>query len=344
MMYPKWIIGLVVLVLAAASACSRSPGAGPDAEESSSQGEQMKFTNPVYDANFPDPGVLKVDDTYYAYGTNDGVHNVPLLASADLVHWKRKGDVLPSLGSWATPGFTWAPEVLRTEAGGYVLYYTARSTDTELQCVGAAVADSPHGPFEDTSEGPLICQTDEGGSIDASPFLDSDGKVYLHWKNDGNSKGEATHLYGQRLSDDGLELTGEPVRLLANRSETWHGHVIEAPQMRAHDSKLYLFYSANAYDSDAYSVGYAQCDGPLGPCRDAQENPILSSGPGAAGPGHCSIVTGSDGESTWLLYHAWPPDAVGSDTPGRALWLDRIDWVDGKPFVDGPTDKEQPAP
>jgi len=45
-----------------------------------------------------------------------------------------------------------------------------------------------------------------------------------------------------------------------------------------------------------------------------------------------------------MLYHAWEPETIGSEDPGRMLWLDKVDWVDGKPVVRGPTDKPQPLP
>lgn len=305
-------------------------------------GESMTFTNPVHDANFPDPGVIRVGATWYAYGTNGAGTNVPVLTSPDLVTWSPAGDALPELGGWAQPGHTWAPEVVQVTGDRFALYYTARSAATGRQCVGVALATRPEGPFTDSSPEPLICQADEGGSIDASPFRDADGALYLYWKNDGNAIGQATHLYGQRLSPDGLRLTGERVRLLSNGA-AWHGAVVEAPQMVRHDGRYYLFYSANAFDSDAYAVGYATCDTPLGPCRDAPENPILAGSERAAGPGHSYLVTTPAGQ-TWLLYHAWPPDAVGSVEPGRTLWLDRVDWVDGKPVVRGPTHTPQQRP
>ena len=109
------------------------------------------------------------------------------------------------------------------------------------------------------------------------------------------------------------------------------------------DGRLTLFYSANAFDSDAYALGYATCDGPLGPCHKAPENPILRSSPAAAGPGHGFLVT-TPGGQTWLLYHAWPAGSIGSVSPGRQLWLDRVDWVDGRPVVRGPTADPQPMP
>jgi beta-xylosidase len=298
------------------------------------------YRNPVHPGPFPDPGVLEVDGTWYAYGTNGPDGNVPLLASTDLVHWQRCGDVLPRLGRWARPGRTWAPEVLRSGAGWYVLYYTARSARHGVQCIGRAVAATPRGPFLDDADGPLVAQVDAGGSIDASPFRDATG-AYLYWKNDGNAIGAPTHLWGQRLSADGLTLLDGPVRLLGDRAR-WHGGVVEAPFLYARGGRYYLFYSGNAFDSDRYAVGYARCDTPLGPCHDAPENPVLRTAAAAAGPGHCSVVDGPDGGS-WMLYHAWPPGAVGAAAPGRQLWLSQVRWVGDRPVVDGPA-LERPAP
>jgi beta-xylosidase len=327
------LAALAAGLLLGSAACTRPPAAPAPAPS---------YVNPVYPENFPDPGVLRADGTWYAYGTNDGPTNVPMLASTDLVVWAEGGDVLPELGRWAQRGDTWAPEVARAADGGFLLYYTARSTRTGRQCIGVAVAGAPLGPFTDSAAEPLVCQADQGGSIDASPYQDPAGDRWLYWKNDGNAVGRPTHVYGQRLSADGRQPVGEPVALLADDAR-WEGAVVEAPQMVRHADRLYLFYSANAFDTDAYAVGYATCDTPLGPCRDAAENPVLASSAAAAGPGHSFLVT-DHGGATWLLYHAWPPGAVGSVSPGRQLWLDRVEWVDGRPVVRGPTASPQPRP
>ncbi len=113
--------------------------------------------------------------------------------------------------------------------------------------------------------------------------------------------------------------------------------------MVRHDGRLYLFYSANTFDKDAYAPGYAACEAPLGPCTKAPENPILHSSAAAAGPGHGFLVT-APGGVTWLLYHAWPDGAVGSVAPGRQLWLDRVNWPAGHPVVHGPTAEPQEVP
>jgi len=328
------VLGLVSVVLVLA-ACQ----AGEPADK---QSNAATFTNPVYTTDFPDPAAILVDGVYHAYSTNNRNGNVPLLTSTDLVHWQRAGDVLPQVGKWADSGLTWAPEVIRTAAGKYVLYYTARRDGTGRQCIGRAVADTPRGPFVDDADEPLVCELDEGGSIDASPFVDVNGSLYLYWKNDGNAIVQPTNLYGQRLSPDGLQRVGKRVKLLSNDAP-WHGRAVEAPQMWHREGRYFLFYSGNAYDSEAYGVGYATCEKPLGPCTDAPENPILRTAGRAAGPGH-SYLTQTPAGDTWMLYHAWEPETIGSKDPGRMLWLDKVDWVDGEPIVRGPTDKPQPLP
>ena len=321
---PGLLLAVVLL-----SACGGGDGGGA---------AERTFRNPVHAENFPDPFLLRAGDTWYAYATNDEDGNVQTLTSHDLVTWRQGPDALPQLGAWAYPGKTWAPEVLEAD-GRYVLFYTANAADAGLQCIGRAVADSPRGPFRDEATAPLVCQRAEGGSIDPSPFRDEDGSLWLLWKNDGNCCGKDTWIYAQRLADDGLSLEGAPVRLV-RQDAPWEANLVEAPTLWREDGRLYLFFSANAFDSDLYAVGYATCETPSGPCRDAPENPILRSACDASGPGHQTIARDGDG-ATWLVYHAWPRRS-GEDE--RELWLDRLAWEDGRPVVKGPTCRPQPAP
>lgn len=60
-----------------------------------SQSEGFTLQNPVIEVNFPDPFILKVEDTYYAYSTNSNSRNVPTATSTDLVHWTLGRDALP---------------------------------------------------------------------------------------------------------------------------------------------------------------------------------------------------------------------------------------------------------
>jgi beta-xylosidase len=335
------IRGLAAAVVAAflVGGCEGAGAPSPDGTLSASPGST--FTNPVYRGDAPDPQAFRVGESWYLVHTNAGGANVPMLTSPDLVTWRPVGDALPRLPAWADPGKTWAPEVIPLASDRYVMYPTVADRASGRQCIARAVASRPAGPYADSAASPLACQADQGGSIDASPFRDADGTLYLLWKNDGNAIGVDTWLWAQRLSADGLNLLGAPVRLL-KQTEPWEGRVVEAPFLWRQDGRLYLFYAANAYDTAQYAEGYAVCDGPLGPCRKATENPILTSKGAASGPGHASMVAHNG--RTWLLYHAWPPGAEGAVSPGRQLWLDNVMWIDGRPVVRGPTAIPQPRP
>jgi beta-xylosidase len=291
--------------------------------------------------------VLLVDDTYYAYATNGSGKNVQLATSPDLVQWTLKGDAMPALGKWARLGgsFVWAPEVIQV-GEQFVLYYTARDKEADKQCVGVALAAQPEGKFNDTRDAPLVCQVDEGGTIDASPFRDADGTLFLYFKNDGNCCGMATYIYVQELAPDGLSLVGEPTRLVRN-DRAWEGRVVEAPTMWLHDDRYYLFFSGNDYAGPPYAVGYAVCETARGPCEDAPENPILATSadmqPPVIGPGHQAIITDAHG-ATWLVYHVWEVTSDGRRGSRRLMWLDPLNWVAGSPDVAGPTSSPQPRP
>jgi len=329
--------------MALALAATLGPGSasgGPEPAPDAAQ-HRATFTNPVFAENFPDPQAIKADGAWWAYGTNGPRGNVPVLRSTDLVSWEPAGDAMPDLASWADAGKTWAPEAVRLPGGEYALFYTAAAREAGRQCIGAAFSPVPGGPFRDTSSGPLVCQRDQGGSIDASPYLDDAGRLWLTWKNDGNAVQQDTWLYSARLADDGRSLASEPTRLLS-QDVPWEGELIEAPFFYSHGGRLHLFYSANSFASADYAVGYATCESPLGPCAKAPENPVLTSNEHAAGPGHISLVE-KDGR-TWMLYHAWQPDAVGEEPPGRHLWLDEVTWPQGRPVVDGPDPGPQPVP
>ena len=301
---------------------------------------QLTYTNPVYASDFPDPFVMRVGQTYYAYATNGGGATIQLLHSTDLVNWVYASDAFGNLPAWASPGWTWAPEVA-TVPGGYAMYYTARHTESQRQCIGVATSNSPLGPFDDSSTVPLVCQIDQGGSIDASPFTDRDSRRYLYWKNDGNCCGQRTYLYVQRLSDDGLQLMGDAKALIYN-SEAWEGNLIEAPTLYRRGDKYYLFFSAADYGNDTYGVGYAYGYSPLGPFIKWRNNPILKSTGKVAGPGHQSILDDRNGQP-WMIYHAWEQGNTGYPDGQRSLRIDRIKFKDGVPNV-VPTTAHQVAP
>lgn len=196
------------------------------------------YENPVYDQDFPDPAVLRVGSRYYAYATQGGGSNIQVLTSPDLVNWSQAPDALPQLGSWATGGKTWAPEVLAV-GGKYVLFYTEQDQKSGKQCIGRAQSDKPGGPFIDAGRAPMVCQAELGGSIDPNPIRAANGALYLYWKNDGNCCGQPVRLWVQQLSPDAASLRGALLSTAPAAAGPGHNFVLDLP-----DGSSVMFFHA----------------------------------------------------------------------------------------------------
>jgi beta-xylosidase len=289
---------------------------------------------PVLDLNFPDPAVLNVDGTFYAFATNGAGQNVQAARSTDLVEWATLPDALPELGPWVQPmrGQVWAPEAIEI-GGSYLMYYTARDRATNRQCIGVASSPAPEGPYRDTAGQPLVCPDGFQRAIDPHPYVDG-RDLYLYYS--GVCCAGPNGIFIQKLSADGLATSGEP-SLLLGVNAAWEGDIAEAPTIVKRQGTYYLFYSGNDWRNHAYAVGYAICKSAIGPCTKAEENPVLATGSNdsrALGPGHQSIV--KVGDDYWLFFHGWN-GAVGYREGGsRVMWLQPLSWPGGKPAVGVP--------
>lgn len=310
----------------------------------------LKYQNPVWPGYFADPFVLRVGQTYYAYGTGPcdvPDRQFPVLCSSDLIHWESLGGALVPLRN-AVPGSYWAPEVAGV-GGKYFLYYSASTSQSDSdQRLRVAVADDPAGPFRDSGK---LLAPELGFTIDASPFLDpADGKRYLFFATDYTSdEPTGTGLALAPLHPDMLSLANEP-RLVLRASAPWQiyesnrnyrGRVwpvwncVEGPSVVHHEGKYYCFYSGGAWRGENYGVGFAVADHPLGPWFDqtAAKGPVLKAMPGKViGPGHNSVVLGPDDQTMMMVYHAWDPAHTA-----RRMCIDPIVWTPSGPRVDGPS-------
>lgn len=288
---------------------------------------------PVHDGDFPDPFVLVAGDRYFAYGTQTGDLNIQVMESADLRRWNHRGEALPEVPGWAARGLTWAPAVL-PRGDVYVLFYTVRFEAAGRQSISVATAADPAGPFVDRSSGPLVFQPERGGSIDPSPFVDTDGSACLLWKSDDNAVGGSAGLWAAPLQPDGLGLAGEPVEILRHDAR-WEKPLIEGPSLiRPAGGTYVLFFSGGWWESDGYGVGYATGPTALGPFRKATATgPWLASEPGMAGPGGAEVFADADGE--WrIAFHAWTPPRIGYDHGGaRSLWIEPLSFEAGRPAL-----------
>ncbi|MHC2992354.1 hypothetical protein OB13_12375 [Pontibacter sp. HJ8] len=282
----------------------------------------MSYTNPVLAGDYADPSAVRVGDNYWATATSsEWAPLFPLLHSRNLVDWETVGHVFPDkLPDWAEAHF-WAPEIAY-ENGRYYIYYTAKKKGGNL-CVGVASATSPTGPY--TDHGPLVCQ--EVGSIDGFEIRDGKGDLYLVWKEDGNSRGLPTPIWGQRMNEERTALTGEKFELIRNDAGTWEGGVVEGPAIIKRGDYYFMFYAGDKCCGRecAYAVGVARARSLKGPWEKHEKNPIILQNEAWKCPGHGTVVSDANGND-YFLYHAY--SAKSTVYPGRQGVLDKIEWGD----------------
>lgn len=320
------------------------------------------YANPVLDADFPDPTVIRAaDGFYYGYATQtqrDGKWvNLQVARSPDLVRWRRLGDALPTKPVWAsqTQDF-WAPHVL-DDGRRYFLYYSAKpdaalKDDKKGLCLAVATATSPAGPFVDIGR-PLKCGT-SFVNIDPMVFDDpATGKRLYYWGSGFQP------IRVQELAPDNMSFApgSAPTDLVwPNPKKDAFPVLVEGAWVVRRGDYYYLFYSGdNCCGPKAnYAVMVARSRSATGPfetleqATGAPHSIILQKAGYWFAPGHNSIITDAAGQD-WIVYHAVdtrrprekPTDELNTR---RVMLIDRIVWRDGWPSVVGPTVAPLPAP
>lgn len=282
-------------------------------------------TGAVHPYDFADPAALLVGGTYYAYATQGPAGAIQVLTSTDLRNWSVRTRALANRPAWARPGPIWAPSVHHI-GGRYVLYYATRSNISGQQCLSTAVSADPGGPFFDDTIVPLICQDDLGGSIDPDIYVDEFGFAHITWKSEDETVGSSSRIWTQGLTADGRVVRGTPQELL-RAEDGWEQKTIENPTMAKVDGQWILFYSGNKWNTDGYAVGYALCDGALGPCHRPLASRLHGSSGGYAGPGGADVFPTKGGKVA-VVFAAWDRGRVGNPN-ARRLHVATVSFRDG---------------
>lgn len=309
----------VIWLLIVCASCQKST---KEVETGKTGQEVVTYTNPVMPGDFADPSVVRVGNDYWATATSsEWAPLYPILHSTNLVDWEIVSHVFPDeLPDWADAHF-WAPEITY-EDGTFYIYYTAKQEGGNL-CVGVASATDPKGPYKD--HGPLVCQ--EVGSIDGFPIRDENGDLFLVWKEDGNSVGKPTPMWGQQMNEERTELVGEKFEMFRNDPDTWEGGLVEGAYILRKNDYYYTFYSGDACCGTGctYGVGVARAKDLKGPWEKYGQNPIMKQNETWKCAGHGSVVTDTL-DNYYFLYHAYSTD--GTVFTGREGLLDKFTWND----------------
>ncbi len=333
----------------------QATGGPVGANPSVSNGVQLSVLNgllnglPIFNGDFADPYALVDGDSVYAYATSTTTSasapaaHIPVIAitrdTGFAGHYL--GDALPTVPAWTVAGFQWAPSVWERPDGTFVMYYStpaaqpldclAKVTDpgcvttthgaNTAMCISRAISTSPSGPFVDDSSSAFICPTAQGGAIDPSIFVATNGTPWLLWKADGDCCNLPTHIYSQQLSADGLSTVGPPHELIG-ATQAWEGGLVEAPSMVQSGNTFWLFYSANLWGTPNYSIGIARCASVTGPCTKPLDRAWHTSTNQANGQGYGGsefFVAG--GGLVWMVHHGLVPGQSG-DYAERRLYVD----------------------
>lgn len=312
----------------------------------------LTYKNPVWNGYLADPFVLRTNGVYYAFGTgsDEGAGRqfdgrvFPVLRSHDLVEWTHVGGALEPLSASMSVAY-WAPEVAERD-GVFYLYYAA---DGRLR---VATSRKPEGPYRDAG---VDLFPKEPFTIDASPFRDpKDGRWYLFFAKDYFDLRVGTGTAVVQLGEDMLSVVGEPqlvVRASSDwqiyeRNRTWYErvwdawHTVEGPFALEKDGRYYCLYSGGCWQGPDYGVSFGVAEHPLGPYRDEWSHlgpAVLKGIPDQVlGPGHNSVVTGPDGTTLFMVYHAWDPGRTA-----RRMCIDPLEWGPNGPRCLGPTTSQQ---
>lgn len=255
---------------------------------------------PVVEGLFADPDLACFDGMYYLYPTTDGFTDwsgtkFSVFASKDLRKFQKAADIFDMADGdvpWAV-GSAWAPCIAEKD-GKYYYYFCGKRVDGK-SCIGAAVADSPEGPFVPAAEPMITMEMMETYQIQMSQTIDpsiyqENGETYLLFGN-----GYAAIV---KLTPDMMHIVPETMKNLEGLYD-----FREAVTVLKRDGIYHFTWSCDDTGSENYHVNYGTSDSLYGPVRF--EKTILQKDvqKGVLGTGHHSICKVPGQDAYWIAYH-----------------------------------------
>lgn len=265
-----------------------------------------RFANPVLNADYSDPDVIRVGDRFYMTCSEFHFMGMPILESTDMVNWRIIGQVYDRID---LPGYsemtkyaegTWAP-ALRYHDGKFYIFVCTPSEGLFM-----TTATDPAGPWE-----PLHLVKGVEKWEDPCPFWDDNGDAYLV-----RSRHRAGPIIIHRMSPDGRTLLDEGTTV-------YKGPVAEGPKMFKKDGYYYISIPEGGVSTGWQTI--LRSKDVYGPYESRR---VLEKGStDINGPHQGALVDTPDGKE-WWFYHF-----QNAGTRGRVIHLQPVEWRDGFPVI-----------
>lgn len=297
----------------------------------------------------PDPFVISWCGTYYCYASDE--FGVNISRSEDLTQWESLGYAI----SEKEFHHYWAPSVFYLN-GMFYMYYSnipIEEPDCHKEQLKLAVSDSPEGPF-------VWKKTFfDRFSIDSHPFM-WNGELYMFYSVNDWSGAESRNagtwiLLDKMRTPEEFEGNPHPVIIPSLPQEVYmkdrfgdgrDWYTIEGACTLEHNEKVWLMYSANAYENVDYFVGTTVAEAK----PDAKDmvwekypdpytwHPLLKKTDLVEGTGHNTAVKAPNLADDWIVYHG--RDTKTERIPGmeqRSMRVDRLLYNGRELFCQGPS-------
>jgi beta-xylosidase len=274
-------------------------------QDTHSDNNDGTYTNPVIAADFPDPDVIRVGDTYYMVTTTMFVFpGVTVLKSHDLVNWEYCSNAVPRFDFSPCYNFDgcnryghgqWATSIKYNKGKFYLLFITLDE--------GGFICTA------DNAEGPWKIKKLPKGFYDPGLFFDEDGRIYV------------AHGYGKifitELNDSFAPLT--------NDSLVYSGDIrngLEGSHVYKINGYYYLYCTYGGLDGIQVALRSKNIYGPY-----EQKIVIRDTTPGVTFGIHQGALIQTQAGEWWTILF------VDSGPFGRFPSLQPVTWIEGWPIV-----------
>jgi len=312
----------IILYVTMVAACSRStaPAVEPVGEQGylslvwQSDNGDGTYTNPILQADYSDPDVIRVgDDFYMTVSSFNSSPGLPILHSKDLVNWTIVNHALPVLPNevYNLPQPSkgvWAP-CIRFHNNEFYIYWG----DPDFGVFMVKTKD-----LRGNWEKPVLLKEGKG-MIDPSPLWDDDGNAYMVTAWAGSRAGVNSIITIWRMSPDGTELLDNGRNMYSGHD---HNHTIEGPKLLKMNGYYYIFAPAGGVETGWQLV--LRSKNIFGPY---EEKIVMAQGSTDINGPHQGAYVETQTGQPWFVHFQ------DRGVYGRILHLNPVTWVDGWPVM-----------